>query len=242
MPTVADVKWVHKGMRTGGLIGGVAGGAAGAVGGFLPKTYKNDKGKNTKKTVGQRIAKGILLGGAGAYAGRAAGMLGVGIHRAHKVINKGYHATAAKPAHAPDWLKGAKTKAEGRRAYHAQARKAHPDLGGSEEAIKKLTQEWESHEPHFKTAMYAAFADELEKIAGLGAYVGGAAGWSMSPNTVKGKLVGTAGGALAGHLIGGAAKATKQTLWDEQQAREREALHGYQPSAGQQPGAPTNFY
>lgn len=251
MPTSNDIRWIHKGMRTGGLIGGVAGGVAGAAGGALPKTYKdpNNHNKVTKRTLGQRIAGGVLLGASGAYTGHHIGRLGVGLHRAHKVVNKGFSASAVKPKTVPDWLKGAKTKAEGRKAYKTQARKVHPDLhGGNDEHIKKLNIEWEDHEPHFKTAMLHALADELEKIAahklaeaGTGAVLGGTAGYMMAPNSVKGKVVGAVGGALVGHLAGKGLGAAKQQLIDQPHAYEQQQLYGYQPSAGQQPGAPRNW-
>lgn len=68
----------------------------------------------------------------------------------------------------PSWLKDAKTKAEAKSMFREQAKRTHPDRGGSDEAMKKLNDEWEKFQDSadfFK--MSSAFLDELTKIAGL---------------------------------------------------------------------------
>lgn len=78
-----------------------------------------------------------------------------------------------------------------------------------------------------------AFADELEKIASIGAILGGAAGYKLGPNTAKGKLVGALVGAGLGHAVGAIGGAAKRQLVDEPHARDMRELYGYQPVAGQ---------
>jgi len=65
----------------------------------------------------------------------------------------------------PDWLRGAKTKADAKSAYRAQSRKHHPDLGGNADTMKQVNSDWDKWEGHFKEAMLLGFTDELEKIA-----------------------------------------------------------------------------
>lgn len=43
----------------------------------------------------------------------------------------------------PEWAKGAKTKAEAKKAYRDAAIKNHPDKGGSEEVMKKINSDWD---------------------------------------------------------------------------------------------------
>lgn len=92
----------------------------------------------------------------------------------------------------------------------------------------------------FREALLLALADELEKIAFVGAAIGGAAGYSMGPNTPKGKIVGTLVGAGVGHAIQGAGKSAKRQFIDEPHEREQRELHGYQPAAQANMGQ--NFY
>jgi hypothetical protein len=106
-------------------------------------------------------------------------------------------------------------------------------MGGDAKAFHKAKKEWAHHEPTFKTAMLAAFADEIEKIASIGALLGGVAGYKLGPNTAKGKIVGSLVGAGLGHAIGAAGGAAKKQLVDEHHAREERELYGYQPAAGQ---------
>lgn len=239
------VAYARRGAIGGALAGGLGLGAIGAAASGLPKTQTNwATGKKETLTKKQRISNaitgGLVSGGLGAYYG---GQIGWN-HRAHK-WNTGFRPGASvfggKPK-APDWLKGAKTKAEGRKMFHQMARKHHPDLGGDPEVFKRISQEWETHEPFFKEAMYAAFADEIEKIASLGALVGGYAGHRLSPKTQKGQLYGILGGALVGHLAGKGVGAAKREFVDDLKAREAQSLYGYIPYAGQQEPAPSNFY
>lgn len=88
-----------------------------------------------------------------------------------------------------------------------------------------------------KLTMYAAFADELEKIASVGAMVGGYAGYRLAPNDLKGKVTGAIGGALAGHVVGEGLQAAKRSVIDDPRARERAELYGYTSP----PPQPTNF-
>lgn len=211
--------------RKGALIGAAALGIPGAV---LGSTKKN-RATGEERTTKQRVVGGLVGGIAGASYGSVAGA-GIGYD-----IGK---ARGFRPPPTPDWLKGAKTKAEGRKLYHAQARKLHPDLGGSEEAIKKLNNDWAKHERMFKTAMLNAFADELEKIALVGAALGAYAG-SKFPG--RNKPVNILAGAAIGHAAGALAKGVKRQVWDEQQAREHQALYGYQPSYGRDDQLGTYF-
>ncbi len=191
MSNYVDPHRVMKAIRTGQAAGGMAGGAFGAYQGSK-KTFKDRQGETHTRTTGQRIGHGLagglgygylgasvggLAGGAGSigrqggfrpgadfsgFTGAGTGAAGgyEGYARRHGGVPPGKAAPKK-----PDWLKGAKNKAEGRRAYHAASRKAHPDLGGSEAAQKEINDAWGHWEGQFKEAMYSAFADELEKIA-----------------------------------------------------------------------------
>lgn len=231
--TPEAVNFVRRGARTGGIVGGLAGVAGGGALGFLPKKHQDQSGKTVDRTTGQRVLGGALSAGLLGWAGHDMGRLGGAMYNANRWI-KGYR----PPIPRPDWLKGAKTKAEARRAYHAQARKVHPDLhGGDDGKFKDLSNEWEKHEPTYKTAMLNALADELEKIAQnkqamLGALLGGAAGYKLSPNSLKGKAIGTLIGAGVGAGVGAAAKGAKRTFVDELHHREQRDLYGYQPAVG----------
>lgn len=84
----------------------------------------------------------------------------------------------------------------------------------------------------FKMAMLTSFHDELEKIAAVGAILGGMAGYKLGPNTTKGKAVGTLMGAGLGHVVERAGAAAKRGLVDEPHERDMRELYGYQPTAG----------
>lgn len=233
----ATFNYIRRGASIGGVMGSGGGAILGGVAGALPSKYVDpNTGQEKKKTVGQRVATGVIGAGAGGYLGYSPGRFAGAVHHAKKWGN-GHRPRPSVPA----WLKGAKTKAEGRKAYHAQARKLHPDLhGGDEASIKNLNLEWGDHEQHFKTAMLSAFADELDKIAAVGAILGGAAGYQLSPNTTKGKLVGALVGAGAGHVLQGAGGLAKKKLINEPHEREQRELYGYQPYA--QGSQAQNFY
>jgi hypothetical protein len=236
------IAYARKGGVTGAIVGGLGAGILGAAANGLPKRqYNLASGKKEELTNKQRVTKavvgGLSFGAVGAMHGHTIGYN----HNARK-WNAGMRPSAVSASKPPDWLKGAKTKAEARKAYHAQARKHHPDLGGSPDAIKKLNQEWEAHEPLYKKAMYVAFADELEKIASVGALLGGAAGYKLAPNTISGKIMGIAGGAAAGQAVGTGLTIAKKQLIDDPNARDRAALHGYVPVAAEQAGQPPRFY
>ncbi len=93
---------------------------------------------------------------------------------------------------------------------------------------------------HFNYTTLSAFANELEKISMIGSILGGAAGYKISPNTPKGKLVGTLIGAGVGHVAQGVGALAKRKLIDEPHAREERELYGYQPYA--QASQAQNFY
>jgi len=80
-----------------------------------------------------------------------------------------------------------------------------------------------------KEATISAFADELIKIAMLGAMAGGAAGYALAPNSIKGKLIGTAIGAGTGSVVGSAARGAKRAFYDEPREREHRELYNYVP-------------
>lgn len=233
----AAVNYVRRGARVGGLIGGSGGALLGGAAGALPRMYTDlDTGKEKKKTVGQRAMGGAIGAGAGGYIGYSPGRLAGAVHHANKWI-KGHRPRPPLPA----WLKGVKTKAEAKAAWKAEARKTHPDLhGGDGSKFDQVKTEWKAQESHFKTAMLIAFADELEKIAAIGAILGGAAGYKMAPNTPKGKLVGALIGAGAGHAVQGVGGLAKKKLIDEPHQREQRELYGYQPYA--QGSQAQNFY
>ena len=212
-------KFVQRGGRQGAAIGGLAlGGIGAAIGSMKRPGKKND----TKSRAMRSAVGGLSFGAIGALHG----------HNVGGAINADRWLGGHRPKPAmPDWLKNAKTKAEARRAYHQQARKVHPDLGGNLDATKKLNQEWAAHEKLYKEAMYAAFSDELKKIAVAGALIGGAAGYKLAPGGLKNKMVGAAMGAGLGMAVSGLARGAKQAVWDEPRARERSELYGYVPSS-----------
>lgn len=236
------IAYARAGAQRGLLYGGLGGAALGGAMFGLPKKDPQGSELTGKQRLGRAAVGALGFGVLGAMHGKD-----IGWNSRARKWNSGFRpapGTAGgipKPA-TPDWLAGATTKAEGRRAWHAQARKLHPDLGGSEDAIKNLNAEWETHEPLFKRAMYSAFADELEKIASLGALIGGAAGWKLSPNSTKSKIYGTLGGAALGHLTGKGLSAAKREMLDQYTAREHEALYGY-TAPGREPiyGGASNF-
>jgi hypothetical protein len=237
----AAVKFVRRGARIGGAVGGLGGAAVGGAIGGLPKTYKDfdEKGKVHKfeRTTKQRVAGGLLGAAAGGYIGHGPGRLVGAIHHAKKWVG-GHRPESMRP----DWLKGIKTKADAKAAFRARAKKLHPDLGGSDEAFDSFKQEWNQHKDMFKEAMLHAFADELQKIASLGAIIGGAAGYKLSPNTAKGKLIGTLAGAGVGAATGGILGKAKRTFIDEPEHREQRELYSTPPVAGQSAPLGSNFY
>jgi len=94
----------------------------------------------------------------------------------------------------------------------------------------------------FKAIMYSAFADELEKISNAGAFIGGAMGWAASPNSIKGKLIGTTAGAALGQGVGGALGMAHRTFVEEPEEQRRQQLYGYVPYATTMPQQGSNFY
>lgn len=218
---------MRKGARTGGLIGGIGGAIAGGTALSVPSTYVDDLGDTKQIPIGDRVTRGIVGAGVGGYFGHGIGRFGGAVTNAHRWGNES-RPTVVRP----DWLKKAKTKAQAKAAFRAQAKKMHPDHGGDPSAFRKMHDEWKEHEPTFKTAMLAAFHDEIEKISAVGAILGGMAGYKLGPNTMKGKVVGTLMGAGMGHVVERAGAAAKRGLVDEPHEREMRELYGYQPSVG----------
>lgn len=148
--------FVQQGMRRGGIAGGLAGTAIGGIAGGLAGGLPDPRtGKTREPTTSERVINAIGGGLSGGYLGHA---LGQGIGGMRSRVNWKTRST-------PEWLRGIKTRAEGRKRYHQESRKVHPDFGGSAEAQSRLNQEWEKHEPMLKSAMLRGFSDELEKIA-----------------------------------------------------------------------------
>lgn len=73
----------------------------------------------------------------------------------------------------PSWMGNVKTKAEAKAKYREAAIKNHPDKGGSNEAMGAINSEWDNFKasPHFDKLAFAAFLDEMTKIADLAGLV-----------------------------------------------------------------------
>ena len=212
-------------------------GLAGFAIGAMPSKHRVD-GKVEKKTTKQRLMTGLKT---------SIPMAAVGAMSGHNIVREARRMAGSGPrpsyvpksSEMPDWLKGARTKAEARKRYHNASRSAHPDLGGAEDKMKQLNSQWSDWEGHFKKATINAFCEELEKIAahkqaGIGAILGGVAGARFTPGGLKSKAIGAALGAGVGSLAGAAGKAAKGAFWDEPRAREHAELYGYVPRAAQQ--------
>jgi len=163
-----------------GTAGALYGAGVGALAGARhesPKTVPKKK----RWTRRQKVVRGALIGAA------AGGLYGVG--QGAQVRTKGYqqywkgkkwqqgkkwqHRSApgfgfrqkVKP---PSWVAGVKTKEEAARRFKQQARKVHPDLGGSTEAMKNLNTEWSKFRksPDFTklSAFMPSFFNELDFI------------------------------------------------------------------------------
>lgn len=216
--------FIRQGARTGGHVGNLIGNIVGGVAFGLPKTYEQE-GKTHKRSTLNRIVRGTIGAAALGHAGRAVGGVTGKLYNARKI---------------PSWLGNAETKAEAQTAWRSHAKKTYENSGGDSKAFSKLRKEQDATKHFLKEAMLNAFADELEKISFIGAALGGAAGYKLSPSTPKGKLVGTLLGAGAGHVMQGAGSLAKRKLMDEPHAREERELYGYQPYA--QASQAQNFY
>lgn len=166
---------VHKNpTAVGASLGAAGGGALGRVeGAYNEKHHKRDvkigiRAGKTMGTIGGAIAGGVTGGGIGRTAS---------LNREYKKWsrrfvrgfgNSGRSAPRPQNVKPPDWAKGAKTKAEVKTRYRAQAMKHHPDRGGNAETMKKVNTEWEAFEksPNFKKLghVLSSFLDELELI------------------------------------------------------------------------------
>jgi hypothetical protein len=82
--------------------------------------------------------------------------------------SRGFHSNANADAPPPSWAKGAKTKAEAKTRYRAEAKKHHPDHGGDAEKMKKVNTEWEAYEKskHFDklAGWIPSLIDELQQL------------------------------------------------------------------------------
>ncbi len=215
-----------KGSRTGGRIGSIAGSAYGAAKGYgSPTSYDPETGKKVEKSKLRRAL--------GAVGGAAMGkLIGHGLGSAAGfTVNTVRWDRGFRPG-APKWLQGSKNMAEAKEKLKSELAKHTNDVDRA-----RVKKEWKSGKDLYKEAMYAAFSDEIEKIASVGALVGGYAGHRFSGKDLKSQAVGIAGGALAGHLVGEGLKATKREMIDRPAERERAELYGYVP-----PPPPTNFY
>jgi hypothetical protein len=120
-------------------------------------------GKNSKKNMLDGAAIGAMIG---LLQGRSA---------ISSSINLGFGSHAAsstrKSSELPPFLKGVTSKAEAKRRYYQAAREAHPDQGGSDEAFRSLSEQWEraQNSPNFpKTAAVLAHS-MIEELTKLGA-------------------------------------------------------------------------
>lgn len=157
-PHLKDIKrmWRDAGTpfkeRREDLLGAAAGGLGfGSIGYIHGKKREKDKAP-TKRS--DRWAEAAMAGAMGAGYGHMFGAMARG-HRLqmHQIFHHtGEHRTGGfgtpSKTHAPPpkWAKGAKTKAEAKKRYRAEAKKHHPDIGGDPETMKKVNTEWEAFE------------------------------------------------------------------------------------------------
>ncbi len=238
MGPLPDTKYILHGMKKGRNIGAISGSIAGGLLGGLPKSDTDSKGNVHDRTTKERVVRGVLGALSFGHLGRTAGGLIGGTGNARKWA-QGHRPSEFLPQK-PDWLKNAKNKSEARAAWRTQARKVHPDLGGNANDFIKSEEAWSLFGPTYKEAMITGFSDELHKIAMLGAMLGGAAGYKLAPNTIKGKLLGSGIGAGLGQLAENSGRLAKRKLVDEPHLREQQELYGYQPYAQATPAQ--NFY
>lgn len=140
----------------GGLIGGGLGaGIGGAKGYFLPTDRKGQRITDPTSQERRSAALKSALGG-----GLAGGVLGAHAADVARTFRR-YSPT-------PSWVRGAKTKAEAKKIFRAEAMKTHPDRGGNEEAMKRLNDEWDRFQNSAAFhKLAAAFLDEFMKISSL---------------------------------------------------------------------------
>jgi hypothetical protein len=175
--------------------------AGAGVGGVLGYAPNEDSSSGKPLSQRSRIINGLT---GAASIGAAGGLVGYGyntLHRARQML--GMHPPSAPITSKPKYPGGAKNEAAKR-------------WGMKEKDI-------------LKEAMYSALADEIEKIALFGALAGGAAGYALAPNSIKGKAIGTALGAGIGSVGGSLARSAKNSFYTEPRERERQELYSYVP-------------
>jgi hypothetical protein len=162
------------------LVGAGAGALGyGALGHHVGK--KNEKAKDPSKR-SDRWGGAVAMGALGAAHGHMFGSMLRGSrlmsHQAriprgasHKTDDSGnfdFGAAKAEDVPTPKWARGAKTKADAKTRYRAEAMKNHPDRGGNAEKMKDINTEWEKWEksPGFNKLSHVLLGliDELEKL------------------------------------------------------------------------------
>lgn len=174
-----------------GLIGAALGGAyAGGVNHVVRKAVEkhgtpamkkqmkdaDDKHPFLRHPLTQTVMGAAIGGHAGVQLGtlsktfRDAGKQGRGFSRGWRP--GGEAPPPSRPSSAnmkpPAWAKGAKTKADAKKAYRAEAFKHHPDRGGDQNKMKDLNNQWENFQQseHFNklSGVLPSFFDELDLI------------------------------------------------------------------------------
>jgi len=119
------VAYSPAGSLAGLLLGGALGAGLGA--------WKADKG--------HRVRGAVAGGLPGMYMGESVGSLLGAIGNASRWrAGVGFH--RAPPEQMPSWLRNAASQVEARSMYHQQARQAHPDMGGTNQRMSQLADEW----------------------------------------------------------------------------------------------------
>lgn len=150
------------------VIGGAVGGIAGGLGGYQIGDTQEQKLENAISLGLSGVILGSIIGADPAYKyrGRTWGQKGYG--------RKSYNYQKAPPprsAPTPKWAKGVKTKADAKKRYKQEARKKHPDIGGTTKDFQNLQNEWAAYRSSagfskMSSIKYLAFVDELQKIKG----------------------------------------------------------------------------
>ncbi len=184
MPKVPKAKWLDDALKWGvlhpktglGALGAVQGGLAGASnalsenllgkpwdpkdkGGSLGKSkkWKEKHKKEHRSRLLRRTLGGAAVGGA------------VGVYYGNKITKlkswQNHHAANTVPS----WLKGVSSKKDATSRMRTEARKHHPDRGGSHEKMVNLNTQWEQFQKSdkwskLKESMYFGFFDELGKM------------------------------------------------------------------------------
>jgi len=144
----------------------IATGAALGAGVSGLNRYHYYKSRNKKPEAGG-VARSAILGG---ISGGALGSMAHSVRHGtpasggRRRSQNQSHSGRPNPAEKPEWLRHVKTKDDAKKAYKAQARKHHPDLGGSEEKFKQVGNEWEDFQRHHFDKLSHALFQELYHI------------------------------------------------------------------------------